>query len=90
MDYVHAMAPMANIILYEANSQSLAALMNTVQTAEQSECFGRNHELVRPRFQQRNEQRFLLHDARHEGHGRQEHDVYRLDGRRRRYQRKSG
>ena len=33
INYVHAMAPLANIILYEANSQSISDLMNTVQSA---------------------------------------------------------
>ncbi len=33
IEYVHAMAPLANIILYEANSQNLSDLMNTVQSA---------------------------------------------------------
>ena len=48
IEYVHAMAPKANIILYEANSDSeQRSLCRRHRRQEQSGCLGRYHELER-------------------------------------------
>ena len=81
IEYVHAMAPPANIILYEAKSQNLPDLDDRGPVrGSQSGRLGRHHELVVPRYQRLHVLQLLLHDSRHKGRDRQERDVRASSG----------
>lgn len=50
VEWAHAIAPAANILLVEANSSSLADLLKAVDTARIGRCVRGNHELGRQRI----------------------------------------